>query len=281
MVQPILTVDVEDWFHVCGVPAYSDPARWDAFPSRVERGTDEVLSLLDGSGSTATFFVLGWVARRCPGLVRRIAAAGHEVGSHGDLHRRLWELPLAAAREDVRRSRETLEQLLGSPVTAYRAPEWSMRSASNPLLELLVREGFRVDSSLVAAPPVGEPGNPVRPTWIETAAGPLLEVPPLTGSFFFRRALLGGGVCSRLSRASRVRRLVDRSLASGIPPVLYLHPWELDEEHPRMRLPLVSSLVHFAGRGRTRGRLAGLLAAHRFGTVSGALETAPPRSRAA
>lgn len=281
MVQPILTVDVEDWFHVCGVPAYSDPARWDSFPSRVERGTEEVLSLLDGSGSKATFFVLGWVARRCPGLVRRIAAGGHEVGSHGDMHGRLWEVPPAAAREDVRRSKETLEQLLGTAVTAYRAPEWSMRSASNPLLEILAREGFRVDSSLVAAPPVGEPANPVRPTWIETAAGPLLEVPPLTGSFFFRRALLGGGVCSRLSRFSRVRRLVDRSLASGIPPVLYLHPWELDEAHPEMRLPFVSSLVHFAGRGRTRGRLAELLAAHEFGTVSSALESAPPRSRAA
>jgi polysaccharide deacetylase family protein (PEP-CTERM system associated) len=281
VVHPILTVDVEDWFHVCGVPAYSETARWDSFPSRVERGTDEVLSLLDGSGSTATFFVLGWVARRCPGLVRRISAAGHEVGSHGDLHARLWELPLAAAREDVRKSKATLEQLLGSAVTAYRAPEWSMKSASNPVLGFLAEEGFRVDSSLVAAPPVGETGNPVRPAWIETPSGPILEVPPLTGSFFFRRALLGGGVCSRLSRFSRVRRLVDESLAAGIPPVLYLHPWELDEDHPEMLLPFVSNLVHFAGRGRTRRRLSALLSSHRFGTVSGALDSAPPRSRAA
>jgi len=269
-VRPILTVDVEEWFHVCGVPEYADPAGWDARASRVERATESLLAILDGSGSTATFFVLGWVARRHPGLVRRIASGGHEVASHGDLHRRLFEMTLPQFREDLRRGKGTLEELLGLPVTAYRAPEWSMGSAANPALGVLVEEGFRIDSSLAAAPPVGDAANPTRPTRIETPAGPILEVPPLTGSFFFRRALLGGGVCSRMSRFSRVRSLVARSLAAGIPPVLYLHPWELDESHPEMKLPFVGNLVHFAGRSRTAPRLRSLLSEHRFQGISAA-----------
>ena len=273
-VRPILTVDVEEWFHVCGVPSYAEPAGWDARPSRVDGATESLLALLDGSGSTATFFVLGWVARRHPALVRRIAAAGHEVASHGYLHRRLYEISLGEFREDLRRGKGTLEELLGAPVTAYRAPEWSMRSAANPALGVLVEEGFRVDSSLAAAPPVGDASNPTRPVRIETPAGPILEVPPLTGSFFFRRALLGGGVCSRMSRFSRVLSLVEASLAGGTPPVLYLHPWELDLDHPAMALPLVGRLVHFAGRGRTAPRLAALLARYRFDSLRGAFSQA-------
>ena len=97
-----------------------------------------------------------------------------------------------------------------------------------------------------------------------------LEVPPLTGSFFFRRALLGGGVCSRMSRFSRVKSLVAKYLAAGIPPVLYLHPWELDLNHPQMALPFVGNLVHFAGRSRTAPRLASLLSEYRFAGVGGA-----------
>lgn len=278
---PILTVDVEEWFHVCGHPAYADPATWATRVKRAHVGVDALLSLLDGTGSKATFFVLGWVARQSPALVRRIAAAGHEVGCHGDQHRRVVEMSLEEFREDVRRARGTLEEILGSPVTAYRAPEWSMRSATNPALGVLVEEGFTLDSSLVAAPPAGDAGNPDRPTHLATPAGPILEVPPLSGTFFGRRAILGGGVCSRLSREARVLQTIRESLERGDPPVLYCHPWELDPEHPEMDLSGVDWLVHFGGRSRTGKRLARLLALYRFRPVSAAAEVAsvgPPRA---
>ena len=271
MPTPILTVDVEEWFHVCGDPRYARPEAWEALPSRVAPCVEKVLGLLDGTGSSATFFVLGWVARRHPDVVRSIAAAGHEVASHGDLHRRIYETPLAAFREDVRRSRGTLEELTGKPVTAYRAPEWSMRSASDPGLAVLVEEGFTLDSSLVAAPPIGDLSNPLRPTVLATASGPILEVPPLQGSFFFRPALLGGGVCSRLSRAGRIERLIQQELAAGGSPVLYLHPWELDDDHPPMHLSLLGRLVHFGGRQRTGPRLAALLRTYRLAPISSVL----------
>ncbi len=277
-VKPVLTVDVEDWFHVCGQPAWSDPASWDARPSRVVEGVGRILDLLAATPSKATFFFLGWVARRWPELVRRVAGAGHEVGCHGDLHRRVFEMTTEEFRADVVRSRDALEDALGGRVTCFRAPEWSMRSPDNPALEVLVEEGFALDSSLAPAPPVGLPGNPERPDRLPTPAGEILEVPPLMGTFFLRRALWGGGVCMRMSRFARVNAAFERSLEDGVAPVLYCHPWEFLEEHPAMPgLSLVGRLVKFAGRRRTEERLRFWLARHTFAPITSVTASRPAR----
>jgi polysaccharide deacetylase family protein (PEP-CTERM system associated) len=270
-VSPILTVDVEDWFHVCGHPLYSDPATWAGREKRVHLGVERALALLEGTGSTATFFILGWIARQSPSLVRRIADARHEIGCHGDVHRRVFEMTLPEFREDLIRSRDTLQEIVGRPVTSFRAPEWSLKSASNPAFAVLAEEGFTIDSSLTTAPPVGELSNPTRPVTLETGSGPILEVPPLMGTFFGFRAMWGGGVCARLTRESRVEAAIDRSLAAGVPPVLYAHPWELDDAHPAMPgLSPVQHLVHFAGRRRTEGRWARFLKRWTFAPISSA-----------
>jgi hypothetical protein len=144
-----------------------------------------------------------------------------------------------------------------------------MKSARNPAFAVLAEEGFTLDSSLTTAPPVGEPSNPERPATLETASGPILEVPPLMGTFFGFRAIWGGGVCARLTRESRVSAAIERALADGVSPVLYAHPWEFDDAHPPMPgLSPVQRLVHFAGRKRTEGRWRRLLARHRFGAIS-------------
>jgi polysaccharide deacetylase family protein (PEP-CTERM system associated) len=262
---------VEDWFHVCGHRAYSDPDTWAGREKRVHVGVERILALLDGSGSTATFFVLGWIARQSPALVRRIAGAGHEIACHGDRHRRIFEMTLEELREDLQESRDSLQGIVGKPVTSFRAPEWSMKSAANPAFAVLAEEGFTLDSSLTTAPPVGEPSNPERPATLETASGPILEVPPLMGTFFGFRAMWGGGVCARLTRESRVSAAIERALADGVPPVLYAHPWEFDDAHPPMPgLSPVERLVHFAGRTRTEGRWRRLLSRYRFRPISSA-----------
>ena len=270
-VAPILTVDVEDWFHLCGHPVYADPGTWAAREKRVHVGTDRILGLLAGTASRATFFVLGWIARQSPALVRRVAGAGHEVGCHGDTHRRVFEMTLPEFREEVRRSRDVLQEIVGAPVTAFRAPEWSMLRADNPALAVLAEEGFRIDSSLTTAPPVGDPANPARPTVLATASGPILEIPPLMGTFFGRRAMWGGGVCARLTRESRIESAIERALAAGVPPVLYAHPWEFDPAHPAMPgLSTVQRLVHFGGRRRTEERWARWLRRWTFEPISSA-----------
>lgn len=271
MAVPILTVDVEDWFHVCGHRAYSDPDTWAGREKRVHVGVERILALLDGTGSAATFFVLGWIARQSPALVRGIADAGHEISCHGDRHRRVFEMTPEEFREDLRRSRDSLQEIVGRPVTSFRAAEWSMKSAKNPAFAVLAEEGFTLDSSLTTAPPVGEPSNPKRPAMLETASGPILEVPPLMGTFFGFRAMWGGGVCARLTRESRVSTAIERALADGVPPVLYAHPWEFDDAHPPMPgLSAVQHLVHFAGRTRTEARWARFLKRWTFAPISSA-----------
>lgn len=277
----VLTVDVEEWFHVCGHPVYDVPERWESFSSRVVPATERILELLDGTSSHATFFVLGWVARRHPGLVRRIAEAGHEVGCHGDLHRRANTLTQQEFRADLRAARASLEEAGGARATAFRAPEWSLRSVSSPHLSTLVEEGFLVDSSLLAVPPIGDSGNPRRPTVLRTPAGDLLEVPPFVGTFFGRPAMLGGGWTSRLSRESRVVAAVEAALARGESPVLYLHPWEVDQEHPPMELSPLARLVHFGGRGRVAPRLTRFLSRHRASSLAEAFPAGSVRREVA
>ncbi|MEO6325260.1 MAG: polysaccharide deacetylase family protein [Thermoanaerobaculia bacterium] len=265
---PFLTVDVEEWFHVCGETAYGNPDLWPTFEKRVHVGVDRILELLAPTRSRATFFVLGWVARQSPALVKRIAAAGHEIACHGDLHRRLFEITPEAFRNDLCRSRDVLQEIVGKKVTAFRAPEWSMRTPENPALAILVEEGFGVDSSLVPARPVGLETNPQQPTWLDTPSGRILEVPPLMGSFFFRRAMLGGGVCSRLSRFDRVLAAIDGALAEDRSPVIYFHPWEFDPQHPPMQLSPLGRLVHYGGRSRSLPRLVKLLDRYDFRPIS-------------
>lgn len=278
----VLTVDVEEWFHVCGHPVYDVPELWETFVSRVVPSTERILDLLDQTSSHATFFVLGWVARRHPGLLKRIVDAGHEVGCHGDLHRRANTMTEKEFRADLRAAKASLEEACGVTVTAYRAPEWSLRSASSPHLATLVEEGFRVDSSLLAVPPIGEPGNPLRPTVLSTSAGDLLEVPPLVGTLFGWPAMLGGGWTSRVSREARVTAAVEAELARGDSPVLYLHPWEVDPEHPPMELSPIARLVHFGARGRVVPRLSRLLSRHRASSLAEAFPAgALPRAVAA
>ncbi len=172
-------------------------------------------------------------------------------------------------RADLQAARASLEEACGARVTAYRAPEWSLRSASSPHLSTLVEEGFRVDSSLLAVPPIGDPGNPRRPTvLVDSRPATFSRCHPSSGRFFGRPAMLGGGWTSRFSREARVTAAVEAALAGGECPVLYLHPWEVDEEHPPMELSTLARLVHFGGRGRVVPRLARLLSRHRGSSLA-------------
>jgi polysaccharide deacetylase family protein (PEP-CTERM system associated) len=143
-----LTIDVEDYFQVSAFESVSPPETWDQRELRVEANTDRVLGLLADRGVKATFFVLGWVAERCPELVRRIAGAGHEVASHGTGHRRVVHQTRGEFREDVRRSKSLLEDLAGQPVLGYRAPSYSISPQTLWAFDELVDAGYRYDSSV-------------------------------------------------------------------------------------------------------------------------------------
>jgi polysaccharide deacetylase family protein (PEP-CTERM system associated) len=273
----VLTIDAEDWFHVCGDAYYSDWRRWDRFLPRVEATLTALFDRLAPGGHRATVFFLGWVARRYPDLVREAVARGHEAGVHGDLHRRADEMTAAEFRDDLARARDVIEKASGRDVSTHRAAEWSVRHPADPTLALLAEAGIARDASVVPVPPLGRADAPAGPYRVETAAGAVVELPPLTGHAFLRRVPIGGGWAFRTAQESRILEAEAAFRERGWPAIYTLHPWELDPEHPAMPgLAPFYKLVHFAGLPRLSARLDRWLAGERFVALSQAAEFLMP-----
>lgn len=260
----VLTIDAEDWFHVCGDGYYDDPRRWDAFVPRIETTLGSLFALLEQGSHRATVFFLGWIARRYPSLVREAARRGHEIGVHGDLHRRADEMTPSEFRADLERARAAVDSASGLGATLYRAPEWSIRHAGDPALAELARAGFRCDASTMPVAPMGPPGGLTGAHRIQRDGWSLIEVPPLTGRAFGRRLPLGGAWPFRILSAARLARAEQRTRDLGQPAVFTVHPWEFDTEHPSMDgLPALTRTVHFAGLAGLTARFSRWLAGDR------------------
>lgn len=274
----VLTIDAEDWFHVCGDDYYSDPRRWSSFAPRIEGTLSGVLDRLARGGHRATIFFLGWIAGRYPDLVREAARRGHEIGIHGDLHRRADEMTPSELRDDLLRCRDRVEKAAGVRATAHRAAEWSIRHPADPTLRELPPLGFRCDASMTAVPPLGRASNPPGPHRLEFGGESLVEIPPLTGRGFGRRLLLGGGWAFRLFSPERLASAEEEFRQRGHPAVFTFHPWEFDSEHPPMEgLSPLLRLVHFFRLPALPERFEQWLARDR----SQALEDVLPRLSAA
>lgn len=265
-----LAVDVEEWYHNCHVPEYVDPRRRPRLPEELDHLLPELLDLLSGARRTATFFVLGEVAERLPERVREIAAQGHEVASHGFLHRRAASRPLGELRADVARSKALLEDVLGAPVRGFRSPEWSLRHPRHALLPELVGLGFHYDSSLAPVAGAGRRSNPrqvARLSW--DAGGELLEVPPLT--FGGRLQLPAGGWVGRLAPPGWLIAAARRHQAAGGLPLVTVHPWELAERPTPGDFTGFARFLHETGRADFRPRFEELLRALPWTSIRSAL----------
>jgi len=271
--RAVMSVDVEEWFQVENLKPVIDRRSWNRQSSRVERNVDRLLELMAGHDVRSTWFILGWVAERRPGLVRRIADAGHEVASHGYDHDLLDDLSPESFRADVQRSKDLLEEIAGAAVTGYRAPSFSIKEWALPILRDV---GFEYDSSYF--PTVGH-DRYGRLDGLATQA-PVAEVLP--GLFEIRISSLsvgsvflpwGGGGYFRLLPYSLFRAGARRIQRSGRPYVFYIHPWEIDPEQPRPAgLRPVSRFRHYVGLERCEARLARLVADFDWITMRDLLE---------
>jgi polysaccharide deacetylase family protein (PEP-CTERM system associated) len=268
-----LTIDVEDYFHVSGFDRLLSRKEWDDLPSRVGDSTRRVLDRLAESGVHGTFFILGWVAQRQPGLVRVIQSAGHEIGCHGYGHQLIYEQTPQQFRVDLRRARLVLEDILGEKVSAYRAPSFSITQRSLWALDILLEEGFLFDSSIypIHHDRYGIPGTPLEPHTIERSGGTIWEFPPPVWRLMKYPLPVGGGGYFRLYPYGMTRHGLRNINAAGRPFAVYLHPWEFDPEQPRFRPGRMRSFRHYVGLHRTEGRLVRLLKDFRFGTLSESL----------
>lgn len=272
----IFTVDLEEWFHICASGNRAlEPDNWDRLPSRVELTTTRLLDLLDGLGIRATFFVVGWVAERRPELIARVREAGHEIGSHSYLHRKLYDLGPDLFETDLRESLRVLRSIGVDDVSGFRAPEWSVNDRSLWALERLRANGIRVDASMAPLRIVGNAAFPRYPHIRRTAAGPITEVPPLVADRFGQAMPMGWGWGLRMSSPRRVLRTIEAVNRAGAPAVLTVHPWELDPDPPRVRLPARLRFAHYFRLDGFGARLNEVLSGASFGCVGDFLSATP------
>jgi polysaccharide deacetylase family protein (PEP-CTERM system associated) len=262
-----LTVDVEDYFHSNAMDGASQPEQWEQLPSRVERNTYRTLDLLSSCGTRATFFVLGWVAQRWPHLVTDIAQRGHEVACHGYAHRLVYHLGPQAFRDDVRRAKRTLEDILVRPVHGFRAASYSVITPTLWALDILIEEGFAYDASIfpIHHDIYGIPDFSRFALHVRRPMGEILEVPASTVRLLGRNWPVAGGGYLRLLPYWVTRWGIERiNRHDRMPAVVYFHPWELDTELPRLPASALARFRQYTNLRKTEPRLRRLLREFRF-----------------
>jgi polysaccharide deacetylase family protein (PEP-CTERM system associated) len=271
LLRNAMTVDVEDYFHVAALSKVIGREDWEHMQYRAEDSTRKLLELFARFGVSATFFILGWVAKRSPALIRRIHDAGHEIACHGMSHKLVYEQTPETFAAETRDSKALLEDIIGARVRGYRAASWSITARSIWALDIICDAGFDYDSSIfpIRHDIYGIPGAPRAPGRMTTPSGKqLVEFPPTTISMLGMTLPVAGGGYFRLlpywftRMALRQVNRVDRR-----PFIFYLHPWEVDPEQPRIEAGWRSRFRHYTNLSKTYGRLERLLGEFPCATV--------------
>ena len=263
-----LTIDVEDYFQVSAFAPYIARSDWDHRECRVERNVSRILDLLAAHDTKATFFTLGWIAERYPGLIRRIVHEGHELASHGYGHERASDLSEAAFSADIVRAKRILEDLSGSAVEGYRAPSFSIGTANLWAFDCLARAGYRYSSSIY---PIHHDhyGMPDSPRFAYRVKPDLLEVPITTLRVLRRNLPSSGGGYFRLLPYAMSRWMLRRvNAVDGQSAIFYCHPWEFDVSQPRIPgIDRKTRFRHYVNIDRMEDRLQSLLADFKWGRM--------------
>ncbi|MBZ0214752.1 MAG: DUF3473 domain-containing protein [Nitrospirae bacterium] len=268
-----MSVDVEDWFQTENFKCVLDPARWDEFALRVESATDWILERMAETGAKGTFFTLGWVAERCPSLVRRIVEQGHELASHGHAHELVTKQTPEVFREDIRRAKGILEDCGGVRVIGYRAPSFSITDWA---VKVLHEEGYMYDSShfpTLAHDRYGHLSGAGAENVIFQPIEGFWEVGMSTVSLGRKGIPWAGGAYFRLIPGGMFRNGIRKILKERSPYVFYIHPWEIDVDQPRLPgVPLTKRLRHYTNLRLAPGRFAELCREFKWTTIREVLE---------
>lgn len=259
LARTILSVDVEDWFHILDLPTAPDFGDWERMPSRVERNFRRLLDLFCEAGAHGTCFFLGWVAERYPHLVREAASAGHEIASHGYAHRLIYSMSRQEFRQDALRSKSLLEDISGQVVQGFRAPGFSVTPGVPWFFDELQNTGYRYDSSIFPARRQhGGWVGAARVAQVVPGTG-LVEFPVTVVQFGGRPWCLFGGGYLRAFPAWLVARGAEKVLREGRPVIIYVHPREVDPEQPRLPMRLTRRLKSYVNLATTEPKLKYLL----------------------
>ena len=266
-----MSIDVEDYFMVSAFSNVVNLDEWPNYEIRVEPNTRTILDLFAKHGIRATFFTLGWIAERNPGLIRDIRSAGHEIACHGYNHRLVYDLTAGEFREDIRRAKGILEGITGTPVLGFRAASYSIVKRSLWAIDVLIEEGFKYDSSIfpIHHDRYGLPGAERFPHIIKRSGGTIFEFPPSTYRLFGQNVPIAGGGYLRLFPFWATRAMVKKINKKEKQPVnFYLHPWEIDTDQPRLNGRRLSEFRHYINLKTTMPKLESLAKEFKFKPIS-------------
>lgn len=257
--------ELEDWFHILGSDRVPAIDQWSRLPLCAERNIERLLGLLEANQARATFFCLGWMAERMPHVVRRCQLAGHEIGSHGYGHVLAYEAGPRGFLADITRAKKVLEDLIGEEVSGFRAPGFSVKNDNRWVFEVVAEAGYRYDASVFPTSH-GHGGLP------DVALGPhregaLVEIPMSAVPILGRRICLFGGGYLRLAPLPLIRWGVNRLHRTGQPLIVYIHPREIDPDHPRLPLPPLRRFKCYVNLKSTLPKLKWLCEHYRFTTM--------------
>lgn len=227
------SVDLEDWFQGIEIP----PEKWSGFEGRIEKNSKKLLQILKKNRVFATFFVSGYIAEKNPKLIKKIQTAGHEIGSHGYNHEFVYNLTPKKFEKDLQKSLKILQKITGCKILGYRAPYFSITKKSLWAIDILKKNGLKYDSSIfpIKNYRYGIPDAPKNPYQIKKD---FWELPPTLGGAYFR-----------LLPYFLFRYKFKRG------GVFYLHPWEIDDGQPRLKLPKRIAFPHYFNLKKTEKRL--------------------------
>ena len=262
----IMTFDVEEWFH-SNLPSIDGKFKNIRFESRLEKPVYRILDLLERTRNSATFFVLGMIAEEQKRLLRDIHSAGHEIASHGFSHQLIYHMTPKEFKFDIEKSVKTIEDIISEKVIGFRSPSWSVPKGVSWYWEALLDSGFLYDSSMFPFKTfMYGSNNYLRgPHWIEIQNRKILEWPPSVLEIFGKRIPFSGGFYFRLIPEMLIRRMIDRFTAEmKTSVVLYLHPWEMDFDQPRIDMSLRDRLIHRTNVKRSENKLERILTRYNF-----------------
>jgi polysaccharide deacetylase family protein (PEP-CTERM system associated) len=264
----VLTIDVEDYFHVTAFEYKISKKQWDYLPSRVECNILRLLEILDLYRTKATFFVLGWVAKKNPKLVKEIYNNGHEIACHGNTHKLVYESTPESFRKDVKDARSVIEDSIGNRVHGFRATSFSFVKETLWALDILIEEGYLYDSSIfpIYHDRYGIPDWYRFPHYISRNGGGIHEIPPSTLRILGNNIPIAGGAYLRFLPLILIDWGIKKiNTNESKPAVLYIHPWELDSKQPLIKSSMITAFRHYSRINSVERKFKRLLEKYSFG----------------
>lgn len=264
-----LTIDVEDWFHILDSPAAPSIEQWAKLESRIEDNVEKMLAMLDSFSVKSTFFWLGWAAERHKSLVRRCYEAGHEIASHGYGHVLAYEVGKENFKNDIERGKKILEDIIGTQVLGFRAAGFGIKDNTKWAFDMIKEAGFQYDSSIFPSTRGhgGMPDSQLGPYTVDTENGPLIEVPMSAVEVMGKRLNLFGGGYLRVAPQWLIQWGIKKLHKAGHPLIVYVHPREIDPDHPRLPLSLIRRFKCYVNLKSTMPKLQWLCQEYKFCTM--------------